>query len=237
MTRPSTSVPIMPPIQSAKPRGGAVRGDGPADGAEDEHDREEAERLHDDVVHGDPTGVDRAGGRLVVQVLQLLRGHPRGGGLGRGGLLGGAGAGAAEAGVAVLGVLLDPVEGRVAGHRSSVMVMAVAPTARVRRVYVRGGCGVPAPSAEAEPVESRNTPSRSGGQRRVVALAGAGRRGAPDGGRTRTCGDFKSPASASWATGARPLYAVAPPRVAGSSPRQCRRPCYGVLAGARRRAG
>ena len=41
---------------------------------------------------------------------------------------------------------------------------------------------------------------------------------APDGSRTRTGGDFKSPASASWATGARPLYAAPRPRSGRASP-------------------
>ena len=93
MTSPSTSVPIMPPIQSANPAEGLFAATVQPAGAVTTTIAKRRERLHDDVVHGDPTGVGRAGRRLVVQVLQLLGAHPRGSGLAGGCLLRGAGPG------------------------------------------------------------------------------------------------------------------------------------------------
>ncbi len=125
-----------------------VRRDDPADGPGDEHDGEQGQRLHDDVVHGDAPRVGRAGCRPVVHLLQLIGRHgvlrPR---TTRTSPL-------LRAGRRIrhsrLGVLLEPVEGRVAGHRSSVMVMAVTLTARVIRLDVPGGsrCSRPGRAVE-----------------------------------------------------------------------------------------
>ena len=105
---------------------GALAGEHPRPGGHDEHDDEQAERLHDDVVEGQPTRLHGAGRRLLVEVLELVLRHVLGRAVLHGSLalreatvLGAALLGT-ETGVPLADLLVDLREHRVvSGHVSS----------------------------------------------------------------------------------------------------------------------
>ena len=173
-------------------QGGVAAGQepGPA-GAGDQHD-EQTEGLHDDVVEGHPTGLDRPGGARVVHLLQLVAGHP---------VLHARAARrsrsppTAEAGIAALvHLLVEPVEHRVARH---LCLQHVGPL-RERSCHEVKGAGsressrpmtVVMGDVAADGCGGGRAPSGRMAGRRGPAGAGARQRcngGAPDGFRTRT---------------------------------------------------
>jgi hypothetical protein len=72
MTSPTTRPPNMPTNQIGMMSRGWADVSAQVAPAEDEHEREERQGLHDDVVEGDPAGVDRAGARTLVHRVELL---------------------------------------------------------------------------------------------------------------------------------------------------------------------